>query len=658
MLVNTQYFREEAIRFEKDKTYCKYARGTHAFREYWLEQNRRCIEGYTSGDLHIPGSYYFYLNFSPILSKNAKTGRKQQEFPRFTDVDLEYFNIVERARKEKKGIILLKPRRTGFSFKNSRLCVHEYNFYRDAKCIIAANTSDLSRYTMNMALEGLNFLDKHTEWKKQRDPDTKDFVKARYKETKDGVTTWKGNQSEIFTLTFKDNPMAAIGKSANIFIFEEGGKFMNLINSYNISEPCWKDGEDMIGIPIIFGTGGDMEKSTRDFAEMFYAPEKYNLLAFDNIWEEEGRSKQCGWFIPATRMRFGSFNYDGVETPMVDENGNSNQVVAKESILAFRELKKKGSDSKAFEDALTQYPLTPSEAFLQKTYNRFPTADLLARLARLQSDNSITNADYIGELITQEDGKIEWKLNSELRPIKHFPLKNDEETEGCIVIYEMPYEDELKQIPYGRYLAGCDPYAQDEAGSSDSLGSLIIYDKITKRIVAHYKARPKTMNIYYENARKLLKFYNAICLYENQVPGFYQYLDGKNETFLLMDQPEYIKDIIQNSTVNRMKGMHMTSQLKEHGEDLINAWLREQYDTDTDVLNLHKLRSIPLIQELIAYNEEGNFDDAMALMMVMYAIQQTKKHRVEETTKIKTIFDTGFFARQELKRKPGNNKPF
>lgn len=650
MLVNTDKFREEAIAFEKNGVYCRYLRGTFAHREYWAEQDKRCREGYKVGDLHISGPYYFYLNFSPILAKNESTGRKQQVFPRFTDVDLEYFNIVERARKEKKGIILLKPRRTGFSFKNSRLAVHEYTFYRDSKCIIGAYMSELSKYTMQMALEGLNFLDRHTEWKKQRSPDTKEFVKARYKEEKDGIEVWKGYNSEILTLTFKDNPFASVGKSANLFFWEECGAFENLIASYNITEPCWKDGEDMIGLPILYGTGGDMRKSTRDFSEMFYNPDKYNLLAFDNIWENTETKTKCGWFIPASRMRFGTFKYEGKDIEMVDKDGNSNVKVAEASILALRELKKKGS-SKTYDDIVTQYPLTPSEAFLQRNYNRFPTADLLGRLARLESDNRITDAEYIGDLITNEDGRIEWKLNPKREPIINFPLKTGDESNGCVVIFEPPQTDELNQVEYTRYIAGCDPYSQDQS-TTDSLGSCFIYDRRTKRIVAEYTARPETSNEYYEQVRRLLLHYNAVCLYENQVPGLFQYLEGKNQTYLLMDQPEYIKDIIQDSKVNRGKGMHMTQQLKEHGEDLINAWLREIYEADSDTLNLHKIRSRPLLKEMVAYNEDGNFDRIVAFMMVMYACQQLKKHRLEETEeKANGVLTSSFFHRT-VKHKP------
>jgi len=646
-LVGTDKFREEALKFQKDGIYCKYTTGTHAHREYWMEQHKRCLEGYHNGEFWIPGTYYFYLNFSPILAKNEKTGRKQQEFARFTDVDLEYFNIVERARKEKKGIILLKPRRTGFSFKNSRLAVHEYNFYRDAKCIIAASNSELSKYTMNMALDGLNFLDKHTEWRKQRDPDTKDFVKARYKETKDGVTTWKGNHSEIFTLTFKDNPFAAIGKSANLFFWEEAGKFSNLISSYNISEPCWKDGDDMIGIPLVYGTGGDMSVGTKDFAEMFYHPEKYNLLAFDNIWEEEKVGTKCGWFIPATRMRFGEYKGES----MVDKDGNSNQELALKSILDFRELKKRGGSKQDYQDALTQYPIHPGEAFLQKTGNMFPTADLSARLAKLQTDTSITGADYIGDLVLTEDGKVEWKLNTKLKPINNYPTDKEDSSEGCVVIFEHPYIDEVGQTPYGRYLVGVDPYAQDKSENSSSLGSTLVYDKVTNRLVAEYTARPATMNDYYENVRRLIKYYNGICLYENQIPGLFQYLHNKNESYLLMDQPEYIKDIIQDSKVNRQKGIHMTAGIKAHGEDLINAWLRSPYESDNDILTLHKIRSIPLLQELISYHPDGNFDRIIALIMLMYAIQQLKKHRIEEASeKNDDIFSQKFFQKPIIRK--------
>src|SRR5687767_12176240 len=108
ILSNTTAFTEEARKFDREGSYCRFPKGSYAHREYWEEMNRRCMEGFSVGDLWIPGTYYFYLNFNKILSKDELTNRKKLNFPRFTDVDLEYFSKVDQARKEKKGLIVLK----------------------------------------------------------------------------------------------------------------------------------------------------------------------------------------------------------------------------------------------------------------------------------------------------------------------------------------------------------------------------------------------------------------------------------------------------------------------------------------------------------------------------------------------------------------------
>jgi hypothetical protein len=424
MLVGTKAFLETREFFNKHQMYTKALPGTYQYKEFWEEQRRRCLEGVTIGNLYIPGTYYFYLNFFPINGRDEVTNRKAKIFPKFTDADLEYFLIVEQARKLGKGVIMTKPRRTGFSFKNAALVDHEYNFYKEAKCIIGAFEGKLSENTMNMCLEGLNFLDQNTVWYKPRDPDTRDFVKARHKKTVNGVTSYAGYNSEIKKLTFKDNPFSSIGLSSNIFLFEEAGTFDNILESYNISEPCWKDGESMIGIPILYGTAGDMKKSSQQFAEMFYNPDRFNLLAFDNIWEPEKSDKKCGWFLPATKQRFGEFKdpATGKMTPLIDEEGNSNEVLSKLSIEKFRETKK--GDPKALRDSITQYPLTPSEAFLVTSSSIFPAYLAQERLSELETNNTILNGFWIAKLMQTGEGAVEFKM-SEDTPIRDFPIRDN-----------------------------------------------------------------------------------------------------------------------------------------------------------------------------------------------------------------------------------------
>jgi len=43
------------------------------------------------------------------------------------------------------------------------------------------------------------------------------------------------------------------------------------------------DGYRKTGMLMLLGTGGDMEQGTLDASEMFYEPDKYDILAFENL---------------------------------------------------------------------------------------------------------------------------------------------------------------------------------------------------------------------------------------------------------------------------------------------------------------------------------------------------------------------------------------
>ena len=461
---NTNEFRERALFFELNGMYTTLPKGTEAYKRFWEDEDIRCRIGMTnSAGITITGVHYFYLNYVQIKLKDKETGRKKMGFPRFLDVDYDFFHLIEVARQQKKGIIFSKPRRGGFSYKDAALVAHEYNFFRDSTCIIGAYLEKLATQTMNMVLDNMNFLNANTEWRKQRNPDTKEYVKARYEASVDGVKVWRGYKSEVQKVTFKDNPYASIGKTTNIFIFEEAGKFANLKESYNMTEPCWKDGDDMVGLPIIFGTGGDMEAGTADFGHMFYNPSAYNLLEFDNVWEPGKELTKCGWFIPATRGRLGEdLNTKEV---MVDEDGNSIEDVAFKSIMSLREIKRRSSDPKSIQDTITQYPLTPAESFLRSSGAIFSSIEMHEWLSKLETIPSLREDKKKGELYFDQGNKISFKLNPDLNDIINYPLSKDDPKEGCIVIWKSPIESS-----YNRYIAGCDPYDQDKADTSESLG--------------------------------------------------------------------------------------------------------------------------------------------------------------------------------------------
>ena len=146
----------------------------------------------------------------------------------------------------------------------------------------------------------------------------------------------------------------------------------------------------------------------------------------------------------------------------------------------------------------------------------------------------------------------------------------------------------------------------------------------------------------YENVTKLLEYYNAICLYENQVKGLHQYMDTKNKSHFLKDQPLIIKDIIKDSKVNREKGIHMNVIIKDYCERITRDWLLEEYSPGK--LNLTKIYSKPLLKELIAYDDKGNFDRAIAFMLSI--LHRLENHKIKVTKLNEREFIDDFFTRQ------------
>jgi hypothetical protein len=582
-------------------------------------------------------------------------------FPRFLDMDYYFFHELELAKKNGQGMIVAKARRKGFSYKNAAICAYMYNFHRDSTSIIGAFLKEYSDNTMRMALEMVNFVNKHTAWRKRKDPDKKDYIQARFKETIDGNSVWSGYNSRIFTLTFKDNFSAAIGKKAALFLFEEAGKWPNLIDSYMITAPTFRDGNVMIGIPIIFGTGGDMEGGTQDFAEMFYDPDKFFLRPYENIWDDGALGTQCGYFVDDMWYKPGEVLMpNGTVYNGVNEDGVSNREVAEFSIDKEREDIKKAKSRRTYEKHISQYCKTPREAFLRSSGNIFPAAELTKWLGRLETDNKAKNLGIPGELYWDEE-KVKFSPNLDLYPIEKYPLKPDDEMEGAVVIWETPFKDNENNTPYGMYIAGTDPYDHDES-TTNSLGSTFIYktfqsfDKTYNMVVAEYTGRPPSAKEYYETVRKLLTYYNAKTLYENNLKGLKVYFEQKKCLSLLKEQPSILKDIVPNSKVHRGYGTHMSDSIKIQAEIYLRDWLLEKVADGADgedILNLHKLYSIPLVQELIAYNKEGNFDRVIALMLVMLHSQENHKVSVEK--EYQGTFQDKFWTKKLFKRSPNSS---
>lgn len=516
-------------------------------------------------------------------------------------------------------VIVGKSRRKGYSFKDGAICANIYNTQRKAQIIIGAAEKKFlyPKGTMGMASDYLNFLNEHTGWAKSRDyVDKQDHKKASYMTYVNGRKVESGYQSEIFALTFKDNPDAARGKDAAIVLLEEAGAFPNLAQSYSAIYPALTSGAYITGQIIIFGTGGDMSSGTLDFADMFYHPEAYGLMPFENTWDDGATNTYCGFFHPVT------WNLEG----FYDAQGNSIIDEATEFEMKRRaNIIKNSSSSLAIQQHVQEFALCPAEAFLMVSSNIFPTVELRNQLNKVEAHK----LDLVkGQAVTlvEQNGRVEAKpdLHDKLKPILNQKPKEKDLT-GAVVIFEYPVRD----APRGLYRIGYDPYAQDVG---TSLASIFVYKGTLKgnynnsTIVAEYTGRPQEADDVNRIALQLAKLYNAEVMHENMVSHVKNYFRLQKALHYLSLQPDaVISKSIKDSTVARVYGIHMNEQLKKDGAKYIKDWLLQVRDYDEHgnaILNLETIYSKGLLEELISFNMRDNFDRIMAFMMCMFSVQE------------------------------------
>lgn len=443
---------------------------------------------------------------------------------------------------------------------------------------------------------------------------------------------WKkvGTRSKFQHRSFNDNEFAANGTRGSFNVLDEVGFMYNLKEALVQMKECTNDGADKFGTIWMTGTGGDMDGgSTQAVMSVYYDPVTNDCVAFPDNYE--GTNKLMGFFVPAW-MGLNQFK---------DDLGNTNYKSAIQYLLNYRAKLAKGKDKKAYNGELCQRPIIPSEVFLIAGGNILPVGKLKEVLDYLESSTDPNDQGVLGTMKMSPDGKVEFVVDIEGKLTEcDWPVtKNDDHT-GAISILEPPVDG----AKFGYYLAGNDPYDQDKAPNSVSLGSLLVMKRAAPgvspydMIVAEYTARPETAKDFYEQARLLLMYYGVTgtCLYENEKVGIKTYFENNNSLYLLAPTPMIMKSN-QTSNVNRGYGQHMSTTVKDECEIFLRDWLIAP--AGEGKLNLHRIKSKPLLRELINYNKDGNFDRVIALMLCV--IQKTQMHKIvidtaEEESKVET----------------------
>jgi len=563
---------------------------TEEFQQLIKEEEDKILGGVTIDGVYISGWLYWHLNHWWIrIDDEDEHGNdiRIECHPELRDNEWIRAEHLENCRKARQGYVEVRARQGGKSeFEGSFFGMNAIMFKNTQNVIVCGNDNDLSLlkdkvdFGLRKLWNGINIPRLDKTWRSNQ-------VRLGYKTTDGDDQIW----SYIVIRNAKDghNTEVAAGTTAKSFIMDEIGKY-SFSSAFKAAEPAFKGKNGWRAIPILVGTGGAFENG-KDAENFFYNPESNNFLGIKNedgsttglflsgLYRQDCKYKSTlGHYIEQTR---------GVSLPKDSELFDipmfiSDKEKAHDLIMKERESARKHPDRTLYLKQVMYYPITVDECFLSASENIFDIDGAKRQKARL------INQERTGvPVILFSDGeKIVHEFTDKM-PISNFPLKQNDSKDAPIVIYEFPVE----QPPYGLYVAGVDPYRQGQAAYSTSLGSVYIYkrmhdiasEKYQDMFVASYCARPDKKETWEEQARLLIKFYNARTLCENDDISFIEYMKAKGDAHYLEKQPDWLKEVVPNTTVRRDYGVHRSSdKIRDFLHNCLKKYMEEVVYIDKD----------------------------------------------------------------------------
>ncbi len=593
------------------------------YKQFFNFHKELCTNGCMMDGVYMNPFLMWHLNFwNTEVDVIDDFGRINQKYanPLLRDNEWLVTNEIDRAQKEKKGLVILGIRRFAKSVIEASYIGQGATFDENSQNIIAGlNAPDIKLITDKID-KGLNFLPKAWRWQRVED-NWKNQVTL-------GIKTRGGeripfSQIIIRNLDGGNNEEAIAGTKPRRLIIDEIGKG-SFLRGLQAAIPGFTTPFGWGCSPILTGTGGDM-KMFMDAKSLMFDVENFNFLEYNNAKDEK---RVHGLFIghkyrmeAKEQSSLGAFlkKPKGSSLYQVDMIVSNEELATKITNDNLEKLKKAG-DRMAYLKEKMYYPQEVDDIFLNEDTNIFDIEAAKRQKTRL------LNQERVGTpVVLYDDGQGVKHSFSDKLPISTFPLKNTDLKDAPVIIYEFPVSDP----PYGLYVAGVDPYRQGKAAYSTSLGSVYIYKRMTSissekyqdMFVASYCARPDDKKTWEEQARLLIKYYNARTLCENDEISFIDYMISKGDQHYLEKQPEWLKEIVPNTTVRRDYGIHRSAEkirdflhgcLKKYTEEVIHVEKNEDGIIVSETKGMSKILDAVLLEEMIQYNEDGNFDRIIA----------------------------------------------
>lgn len=586
--------------------------GTTAYEEFWNEQIDRCMNGFTTAGIFIPGRYYFYLNF--VILK----GLYGPQYPFYVDLDLEYYNLVEYVKKNRKmGILSVKARRKGLSEKAQNILAHGLRFTEGYRGAITAGIDTYTIGLRNKFNSTQNNIIKDLRLNVLTDNDKQYKVGYEIKDQVGGFVE-SGYGGILSFETMYDDPTKLEGEYFHDVICEESGRYKHLGSTVSSIKPALEFGSQMIGTFYIYGTGGNILSTSKDFKDFWDNADTYGLEKF---------------WVPGTRLYY-PFLGNKMEEYIVDPDsgakldaipnlrkykdyeriGMEDIEAAKEYILRKRVEYSKLPNKKKLKEHNQAYPLTVEEAFTSGGSNNFNDEKIYGKLFEIEGDKN-NYRPVVLEWVNDPQKQEVTELRVRSRPA----TKNDPDWKIGFE-YQGPLPDYMDLD-----IGGIDGYNQDITQVSKSLGAMVVMRQGNKINLVdqgiHKGLYP--VFLYYKRPPRKEEFFDY-CL---KVAVFYRL---KKNTMVNAEQDFVIDYFIKNGGTNylsprpkafdspKSKQMHkygakMTGYSKELILGVVQTWI-ENY---IDLCNFPEI-----LRDALAYDEEYIGTDWDSIDAIAYAIMR------------------------------------
>lgn len=579
--------------------------GTLEYDDFWDEMDYYCYHGFQpKGMPRISGRHFYYLNFNRIKLLPKGKRNKVLAPPNYRDLDHWVFLEIECAEKNGYGLILAKPRQIGLSEIGAINANYTMTFNYLAEVSVAAGKDDKVQEFKEKLESSLRNV--HPAYRNKIETNNDKLLEVFFNDTINKQKIVSGiNTKARFKTMFADSGAFEGINNNKLAIFEEAGLFENIAMSFKATEPSFRSGNIQYGLPLVYGTGGEVDKGAKGYKEMWDKSDSYNLKRI---------------FIPAyffypgdgvpdekTGKTISFFNY---------EKGVTDREAAKKFILRERKIAEQSKDT--YIKHIQSYPLIAEEVFLKAKGGILDLAKLNFQLKEISmgaAPEPVIRGKYEWvdtpqvTMLLQRAKNVKEKVK--IRIANGSTVKFVADDEGLVIHQGSPINKSVEKfISYKPDIGGCDSYDEEVDTESETVssGCVMIYRCFSGPIrdynypVAVVTQRGDASfddDLFYENAVMCAIYWDAEILFEYTKFHILRY-------FYDVEAHDYVRgrpDIDGTENHKNKDGVKMDVRLKAILVKLLKAEVRD---------HIHKCFISPIILDLIKFGD-GNTDIAMTL---------------------------------------------